>query len=327
MQTLTAFQNTEALKAAIELDIFTKIGEGASEPADIAAKVGAAERGVRILCDFLTIQGFLKKSAGRYELTPESAMFLDRRSPASMTPLIGFYGTPEITNKFKHLAESVRRGGTAHTGGDNTKPNDERWVAFARSMAPMMVPAANFMAELLKAEDGQPMKVLDIAAGHGAFGVMIARKNPQASITALDWAPVLEVAKENAQAAGVEKRYSTRPGSAFDAEMGNGYDVALLTNFLHHFDPPTCEQVLRRVHAALKPGGRALTLDLMPNDDRVTPPMAAAFSLTMLATTDHGDAYTPRELEQMFRNAGFARSAVHAVPNTPQSVMISEKAG
>ncbi len=108
-----------------------------------------------------------------------------------------------------------------------------------------------------------PLKVLDIAAGHGMFGITIAQRNPEAEIVALDWAAVLEVANENAVKAGVDARYSTIAGSAFNVDYGDGYDLVLITNFLHHFDPPTNETFLRRVHAALKPGGKAITLEFV----------------------------------------------------------------
>jgi 2-polyprenyl-3-methyl-5-hydroxy-6-metoxy-1,4-benzoquinol methylase len=157
------------------------------------------------------------------------------------------------------------------------------------------------------------------------FGISIAKQNPHAQITAVDWGPVLAVAKENAAAAGVADRVSFRPGSAFEADLGNGYDVVLLTNIFHHFDIPTCEKLMRRVHAALKPGGQAITLEFVPNEDRVTPPMAAAFSLIMLAGTDAGDAYTFSQYEKMFGNAGFLKTTLHPVPDMPQQVLLSEK--
>ncbi len=157
--------------------------------------------------------------------------------------------------------------------------------------------------------------MLDIAAGHGLFGINIARHNPQAEIVALDWASVLEVAKENARKSGVESRYSTIPGSAFEVEFGEGYDLVLLTNFLHHFDPPTCEGLLRKVHAALAPGGRAVTLEFVPNDDRVTPPEAATFSMIMLGSTPHGDAYTFAEFDAHVQKCGL--HAQRALPATP----------
>ena len=108
------------------------------------------------------------------------------------------------------------------------------------------------------------MRVLDIAAGHGLFGIEIAKQNPQAHVTGLDWAPVLRVALENARKAGVHDRYDMLPGSAFEVDFGGPYDAVLLTNFLHHFDQPTCVGLLQKVHAALRPGGNAPRWSLCP---------------------------------------------------------------
>lgn len=323
--TMIAFQETEALKAAIELDIFTAIADGANTAASLASKTGASERGVRILCDYFTTKEFLTKKGNQYSLTPDSATFLNRHSPACLASMIHFLASPWSRKNFGALATAVRKGGTANETGDHTKPHEEVWVNFARSMAPLTVPTAEFIAGLTVAAEGKPCKVLDIAAGHGMFGITVAKRNPMAQIVAVDWPAVLEVAKENAKKHGVADRHTTRPGSAFGVEFGDGYDYVLLTNIFHHFDVATCEKLMRRVHAALKPSGKAITLEFVPNEDRVTPPIAAAFSLVMLAGTDSGDAYTLAQYEKMFGNAGFAKTTLHPIPEMPQQVLISEK--
>src|SRR2546426_3989279 len=156
-------------------------------------------------------------------------------------------------------------------------------------MAPMMALPAELIAKLVGAAEGRKWKILDIAAGHGLFGITLAKHNPNAEVVAVDWPKVLEVARANARAAGAAGRYRTLPGSAFDVDYGEGYDLVLLTNFLHHFDIPTCEGLLRKVHAALATGGRAVTFEFVPNEDRVSPPIPAKFSMIMLATTQHGE--------------------------------------
>lgn len=324
-QTINAHQRTEALKAAIELEVFTAIGEGNTTAAAIAKRCQTSERGMRILCDYLTIMEMLTKQGDDYALTLDSATFLDKRSPAYVGGAVEFLCSPLLTEGVKHLAEAVRRGGTAMENDGTVGPDNPIWVKFARGMAGLMALPAQLMAKLVDPNPGRKLKILDIAAGHGLFGIAFATSNPQAEITALDWKAVLEVAKENAQKAGVADRYQTIEGSAFDADFGSGYDLVLLTNFLHHFDPPTCETLLRKVHSALADGGRAVTLEFVPNDDRVTPPEAAGFSLMMLSGTPSGDAYTLAELDRMFTNAGFSRSTMHALPPTFEQVVISEK--
>ena len=172
-------------------------------------------------------------------------MFLDPRSPASMASVAQF-----MSNPASHLAEVVRSGRTALPGAGTVEPENPVWVAFAEKMAPMMGPmAAPLCALVLEGRPG-PMHVLDMAAGHGLFGIEIAKQNPETRVTGLDWAPVLQVALENAQKAGVHERYHMLPGSAFDIEFGGPYDAVLLTNFLHHFDKPTCVELLKKVRAA-----------------------------------------------------------------------------
>lgn len=324
-ETVNAYQRTAAIKAALELEVFTALGEGKQTAQEVAARCEASERGIRILCDYLVIIGLLTKADGRYGLTPDSAFFLDRRSQAYMGGTLEFLLSPMITGGFDNLAATVRRGGTVMPEGGTVAPENPVWVKFARAMTPMMAMSAQMIAKLVSNHDGGELKVLDIAAGHGIFGITIAQQNQNAEVIALDWPGVLEVAKENAQNAGVSDRYRTIEGSAFDVDYGSGYDLILLTNFLHHFDPPTCESLLRKVHAALAEGGRAVTLEFVPNEDRVSPPIPASFSLTMLSGTPSGDAYTFSELERMFKNAGFADAQQHQLPASPQQVIISRK--
>jgi ubiquinone/menaquinone biosynthesis C-methylase UbiE len=324
-ETANAYQRSAALKAAVELDLFTAVAEGAGTAPALAARCGASERGVRILCDYLVIAGMLTKEGGAYGLTRDSAVFLDRRSPAYMGGALEFLLAPGVTAGFEYLADAVRRGGTALPDGGTVAPENPLWVKFARAMAPMTAGPAEAMARMAGGEGAGRLRVLDIAAGHGLFGIAFARLNPAAEVVALDWPAVLEVAWENARAAGVEGRFSVVEGDAFGADFGAGYDVVLLTNFLHHFDPKGCEELLRKVHRALAPGGSAVTLEFVPDEDRVTPPLPAAFSLMMLAGTAGGDAYTFRELERMFANAGFSESRLHEIPASPQRVVISRK--
>ena len=324
-QTINAYQRTEALKAAIELEVFTAIGEGKRTAAEIAQRCGAAERGIRILCDFLTIMGFLTKTEGTYSLTADSAMFLDKKSPAYMGGATKFMLSPMLTAGYKDFTAAVRKGGIAVSEEGTIAPDNPIWVDFAQAMGPLMALPAELIARLADPEAKEKLKILDIAAGHGLFGIAFARNNPNVEVVALDWANVLEVAKANAAKAGVADRYSTIPGSAFDVAFGEGYDIVLLTNFLHHFDQPTNETLLRKVHAALKEGGRAITLEFVPNEDRVTPPESASFAVMMLGSTPSGDAYTFSELEKMMTAAGFGKSEFHQLPPSIQQVVISHK--
>ena len=324
-QTINAHQRTEALRAAIELEVFTAIAEGNQTAADIAKRTNAAERGIRILSDNLCIMGFLNKNDDKYSLTQDSALFLDKHSPAYLGGATEFLLSPMLTDGFKSLTEAVRKGGTAVSDEGTVSADNPIWVKFARGMAPLMMMASQQIAKLVDPQADQPLKILDIAAGHGVFGIAFANNNPKAEIVAVDWPNVLKVATENAQKMGVGDRHRTIGGDAFEVDFGSDYDLVLLTNFLHHFEPAMNETLLKKVHAALKPGGRAVTLEFVPNEDRISPPDAAAFSLVMLSGTRAGDAYTFAELDKMMTNAGFKRNTIHPLPPGFQQVVISEK--
>ncbi len=319
-QAVNSYQITAAIRAAVELDLFTAIHEGAATPVDLAVRLRSDTRRVRILCDFLCVEGLLAKRDGRYELPPDSAMFLVRTSPAYLGGILRFLLHPDNLRKAENLTAIVRDG----VSQDDTRADNPFWVDFARSMAPLMRMPAEAIAGELRADKGEPWRVLDIAAGHGMFGISIARRNPRAHIVAVDWPGVLDVARENAQQAGLAERYETRPGSAFEVDFGSGYDVVLLTNFLHHFGPAENVGLLRKVQAALKPGGRAVALEFVPEEDRVSPPTAAKFALLMLAGTVSGDAYPYSAYQRMFCDAGFASTELIELPGT-ESLVIARR--
>ena len=266
MQNMNAFHCSAALKGAIDLGLFTALGGDAMTAAALGRAIDAPERSVRILCDFLTIQGLLEKDGAAYRSSPDSALFLDENSPAYFGTVGRFMMGPNVADNFSNVAAVVRKGGTLLEGQGTVEPENPIWVDFARSMVPLMKPSADFIADLVTKDIGAdvPLRVLDIAAGHGIFGIEIAVRHPGARIVALDWPAVLEVASENAEKAGVTDRLTMLPGSAFDMDYGDGFDLVLLTNFpaslrrddVHQPDAQGTRRVERRGpsdHARVRP--------------------------------------------------------------------------
>ena len=321
---MTAYQQSAALQAAIELDLFTAIAEGHSSAAELAAHCQASERGIRILSDYWTVHGLLTKNDARYALTAESAAFLNKKSPAYLGAMSGFLGGPHIRKQFDVLAEAVRKGGVATDAAGSTAEHYEGWVDFANSMTAMMGPAAEQLAQIVNEPRDARIRVLDVAASHGIFGFTIAQRNPNAQITALDWPNVLEITQANAARWGVADRLTTIAGDVFTVDLAGPYDVILLTNLLHHFDHAANVRLLKRLKAALRPQGRVLTLEFVPNDDRVSPPSPASFPLVMLASTPSGDAFTFAEFSRMFNEAGFSSNTFIPLDGTPEALILSQ---
>jgi 2-polyprenyl-3-methyl-5-hydroxy-6-metoxy-1,4-benzoquinol methylase/predicted transcriptional regulator len=327
-ETVHAFYRTETLKAAIQLELFTAIGEGADTIEAIAQRCNASERGIRILCNFLVLMGFLKKeNTGRYSLTRDPKAFLDKRSQFYVGGAIEFLLSPTQTEGFRDLTSVVRKGMISLPAGGVLAPEHPVWVTFARSMMPILGLPAELLASMLRDLGPKPMtSVLDVAAGHGLFGIAIAKLNPDARISALDWPNVLTVAQENAIAAGIEKRFSTLPGNALELPLREeAYDLVLIPNFLHHLDAETIERFLSKVHRTLKPGGTVAILEFIPNEDRISPPVAVMFSVMMLGITPAGDAYTFSDYDRILRGVGFSKVELHQLPPTYFQVVIAKK--
>jgi len=324
-ETVLAFHRTAALKAAIELGVFTVLGRNAGTALTVARHCGASPRGVRSLCDYLTTLGFLTKSGDCYDLALDSKAFLVPGSPTYLGGVIEFLLSPPQTECFKDLTAAVREGRTALSGDGVSAREHDAWMRFAHAMSPVLRAPAELLATFLGADAGPSWRVLDIAAGHGIFGITIARRNPNAHVVALDWASVLQVAQENASAAGVADRYSLLAGDAFDVEYGSDFDLILLTNFLHIFDAAAIERLLAKVYVALKAGGRVLIVEFIPNPDRVSPLVAAQFSLWMLATTPGGDAYTFSEYDHMLKKVGFSRCELQEMAPTFFRLVLASK--
>ncbi|KQC10918.1 MAG: hypothetical protein APR62_11010 [Smithella sp. SDB] len=315
-----SYQKTAALQAAIKLDIFTKIGNSRLSAEQISDMTGAAPRGVRILCDFLCIIGMLEKESALYCLSAEAQRLLDRSSPYCLADIIDFYASPEIVSQVMNDPLSyVMTGGAS--GMTNVSPDNPVWVKFALAMIPFTSVTAKRTAAYIARRGMKPRKILDVAAGHGLFGIEAAAAVSEAFVTAIDWGAVLEVAKKNAASAGLAERYQTIIGDAFKIDWGENYDLILLPNILHHFDREGCVQMMGRARKSLSSTGSVFVIDIMPDSDRVSPPEQAAFAFLMLATTPRGDAYICEEYEAMAKEVGLNLVESRKLPPTPQTLM------
>lgn len=317
---MTAHQRSAALRAGVELGLFNALASGPHTAAQLAAHAGVPERGMRILADFLVICRLIAKGDdGRYSHTPTSAVFLDSHSPASMASMLPFVLNDKIITAFRGLTDAIRQNRTILAeplAGEEVK----EWVTFARTMQPMMANAAEFIASQVVAA-GEPTKVLDVAASHGLFGFAVARHAPGCEIVALDFPSVLEVTADHARTVGIP--ITLLPGSAFTAELGTNYDAILVTNLFHHFSADDNIKLMKRFHAALRPGGRMYTLEFVPNPDRVSPPAPASFAMMMLGNTPAGDAFTMAEYDAMLDAAGFGDRQLMDVPMSAQQLIVA----
>ena len=305
VDTLTAYWRTEILRGAIDIDLFTALGDGPRTVSELTARCRTSAVGMRKLCDYLVALGFVRRRAGRYRSAPDAARFLDRRSPDVLVDITPFYASAPVADGFATVGAAVRRGGTTLARRRLTAPRSAVWARFARSVWTLRRLHAEPIADELIARGHARGRALDLGCGGSPLGITLLERRPALRIVAQDWPNVVPVAAEQARRAGVGDRLSTLPGDARTVDLGGPYDLVLLANVLDYFDAETRLALLRRVRAVLRPGGVAAIAAPLLDDGRTSPPDAVAYSMLLFVTSPTGDASTFGELDVLLRSAGF----------------------
>lgn len=323
MEDLTGAWRSRTLVAGVELDVFRHISAGPRTAADIAKAAGASPRGMTSLLDALTAIGYLRKSGGRYTLQPTAAAFL---VPGKKDYVGAMAHALSLTwDAWKQLSEAVKSGHPAETVNVAAK-GKEFFPKLVASIFPGNYAAAG--VALLHFPPKQRHKihrVLDVAAGSGAWSLPFAEAIPGARVTTVDFAEMTPITREFAEKHGVANRYEYLERDLRAGDFGEGvYDLVILGHIIHSEGEHHGKELLRKAHAALRPGGRLLIAEYVPNDDRSGPPMPMMFGLNMLLQTEAGAVFTLREYRKWLKAAGFRKIATVPVP-PPTTVIVAAK--
>ena len=308
-QMMYSFAPSRVLFTGVRLGVFSHIASGKRTAREIAGAAKANERGVRMLLDALVACGLLRKKhfgkTSQYLLTPRAAKFLVRNSPDYLGGMIEH---DAMWDAWQRLPESVRTGRPVNRV-DQPNKNTKFFTSLVRSLHVISRDPAQSAARALGAgKTHKGMRVLDIACGSGVWGIAIAEADSQARVTAQDFPAILKETRKYARSHGVEDRYNYLPGDLARSSLGREqYDLALLGHILHIQGERSSRRLLRRVHGALRAGGRIVIAEMIPNDRRTGPPFPLFFALNMLLNTAVGDAYTVAEYRKWLQEAGFAR--------------------
>jgi ubiquinone/menaquinone biosynthesis C-methylase UbiE len=328
MHMIQGLQVAGILKGAVELGVFDEIAAGHRDARSIAAAIGAEERATSILLDALVALGLLTAGPA-YGLAAGTDAFLvrDRRTYIGGATDI-FTGTWAWEN-YGRIAEIVRSGGTIMRQDAET-PGLEFWGTFAASSGGIATPSGHGLADTLASwgRRQDELAVLDIGCGSGLYGLAVASSHPNPRLTLLDWGNVLETARSNVAAFGLEDRTNYIDGDVFETDLGGPHDLIIASHFFHHFSEARCRQALQRFAAALKPGGRIAINEFAavaqsPADE----PFPALFSVVMLAWTRAGRAHTVADYTSWLADSGFAAPEVHDGCGLPSRFIIAERRG
>ncbi|MGH9496805.1 MAG: methyltransferase [Candidatus Sulfotelmatobacter sp.] len=325
MQITWSFAQPLAIDSAIQNRVFEVLDAGPKSVAEISKETGASVRGLTAVMNLLAHINLLAKSAdGRYSLTPESAAFLVSSKPGYMGGFI-HQVAGRLAERFLQLPE-ITRTGAPPEGDESERPEAAAFFEqLVVDIMPLAYPPAQKLAEVLSVSRAtQPVSVLDLASGSGAWGIALAQASPQVSVTAVDWPSVLEVTRRIAGRYGVAGQFHDLGGDLFKVDYGKGHSIATLGNILHMLGPAENKTLLKKTFDALAPGGTIAIGELLVDDDRNGPPVPLTFAINMLLHTRNGNAYTFAEIRSWLEETGFVNARLQAAPG-PSPLVIAEK--
>jgi C-methyltransferase len=322
---MRAYKRTSLLRAGVELGVFDALANGGTV-ADVAGRLDASPRGTRILLDALVAIDLVEPAGEGYRLAPGAAELLTSTSPTYYGDMVRVVASDWEWDALCRFADAVRQGGTVAPRNAET-PDFEYWTTFASYASAVTVPTASVLADSLApwADPAPELDVLDVACGHGIYGLTLLRRFPQARVTDLDWESVLAVAEKHAVEQGLRDRVRFLPGDMFTVPYGGPYDLVTVTNVMHHFAPERGVDLLRRAAAALRPGGRVGVVSLVREGDAAEDRNSALFSVLMLAWTELGEVHDLATHVAMLTDAGFVDAEVFPVPGLPFRVLLARR--
>jgi predicted O-methyltransferase YrrM len=313
-----SFQESRVLLSAIELDIFTAVGEGASARG-VSDKLSTDFRATEMLLNALAALGALVKNEGVFKNLPDIARRLTGSSPEDARAAL--MHTVHLWERWSTLTECVRTG--AAQDFQEIGARGESWIdAFIAAMHRNASARAPHLVEVIGARGVRRM--LDVGGGSAAYSIAFAQADPDLRAEVFDLPPVLPIAQGHIARAGLSDRVGTRAGDLRKDAFGAGYDLVFISAICHMLGPEENGDLFRRSFQALAPGGRIVVQDFILEPDKTAPQAAALFSLNMLVGTQKGASYSEQEYAQWLREAGFQEVRRIRLPD-PAGLMLGTR--
>jgi (2Fe-2S) ferredoxin/predicted O-methyltransferase YrrM len=299
---MRAYMPSRALLTALELDVFSALGNGASA-ADVAGKINADPRTTEMLLNALTSLKLLEKKEEKFFNTGATARYFVEGSRDNARP--GLLHTANLWHRWSTLTDAVRAGTSVIRDGRKAEWTGSFIAAMDRN-------AKERAAAIVKAAgNGDIRRVLDLGGGSGAYSLALAQAMPQLRSEVMDLSDVVPLTREYIRKAGLSERVTARVGDMLSDPLGENYDLVLVSAICHMFSPEENLRLFQRAHGALAPRGWIIVQDFILEADKTAPRAAALFALNMLVGTRAGSSYSEPEYDKWLRQAGF--SDVHRV--------------
>ena len=312
------------LEAAIRHRIFDLLDGGPKTVSEIQKETGASERGLSAVMNALVGLNFLEKDKqGSFSLTPESSTFLVSTKPSYQGGFLR-HGSEQLIPKWLHLNEIVMTGEPA-AAVNKEESGGDFFQQFVNDIFPLSYPAAQVLSRHYNANGAAPaVRVLDLAAGSGVWGIAMAQGSEKVSVTAVDWPEVIPVTRKTVARFGLADRFSYVEGDLLQADFGSGHNLAMLGHILHSEGSERSQALLKKTFQALAPGGTISIAEFLVNADRTGPLNALFFAVNMLVNTETGDTYSFEEISGWLKAAGFTDARTLDAPG-PSPLILATK--
>ncbi|MFP3870434.1 MAG: methyltransferase [Syntrophobacteria bacterium] len=293
-----SFWHSCTLHAAVELEIFTIIGDGQLRAEEVAGRLAADVRGVTMLLNAATAMGLLVRNGSRYGNSSASKSLLAKDSPDYIGYIIQHHH--HLVNGWSQLPEAVRTGKPVRSRfSQSSEKERESFLMGMYNLAMGIAPKVAAQIDLIGKRH-----LLDLGGGPGTYAAHFCQTNPQLRATIYDLPSSRPFALETVERFAVTERIAFVAGDYLHDELPGSYDVAWLSHILHGEGPEDCEKIIDKSVSALEAGGLILVHDFILNDTMDGPLFPALFALNMLVNTPRGQAYSEAQIREMLRNAG-----------------------
>jgi precorrin-6B methylase 2 len=310
--------------AAVTNKVFDALESGAKTLQQVAKETRASERGLRAVMNALIGLELLKKDRqGKYSLTPESENFLLSDKPGTLAGFFAMAST-HIVPDWLRLNEAVKTGAPPIAVNRETQ-GPQFFSVLVENIIPMSYPAATALGVALGLKKKrEPVRVLDIAAGSGIWGIALAQQSPRVHVTAQDWPEMIPTTKRITSKFGAADRCTFIEGDVLETDFGKDYDIATLGHILHTEGEERSRKLLKKTFRALKSGGTIAIAEWLVNDDRTGPLNGLMFAVNMLVHSERGDTFSFNEINSWLQDAGFKKVRKLQAPG-PSPLILATK--
>lgn len=317
------------IMAANRLGVFELLAQGPQSAETIAKKLSCHRRGMEALLEALAASGYLKRRGLLYANSPMARRWLVSDSPYS---LAHYLKLDYLQWSWWERLEEMVQTGKAVDLHLSLKGNPEAWQTYLLGLKDLATWASREILRRVRPPRGAQY-LLDLGGGHGGYSEAVCRQYPEMKAVVFDLPEACAVGRELASRSGFADRIQFVSGDLTKddlvekvARWGPGCDFVFMFNILHHFDGQTNQQSLKKIFAAMSPGGRLVILDVFkqPGKQRQLPTLATLFFMT----TSGGGIYSFGEVRRWLASADFERDRVINLIIVPgASLVVADKPG